>query len=114
MKGGFYFHYATDAIQFEGFVEMGGRLSVLGLISVSLTFHLGLTYELLEKAGNNGIRSSKLFGQATLTVEIEILFFSMSVDVSVEKTFIGAEADPTFADLLPDRAMWSEYCAAYA
>jgi hypothetical protein len=114
VKGGFYFHYATEAIQFEGFVEMGGRLSVLGLISVSLTFHLGLTYELLEKAGNNGIRSCKLFGQATLTVEIEILFFSMSVDVSVEKTFVGAEADPTFADLLPDRAMWSEYCAAYA
>jgi hypothetical protein len=114
VKGGFYFHYATDKVKFEGFVEMGGRLSVLGLISVSLTFHLGLNYELLQKSANNGIRASKLYGQATLTVEIEILFFSVSVDVTVEKTFIGSEADPTFLDLVPDKALWDEYCAAYA
>ncbi len=114
VKGGFYFHYATDSVIFEGFVEMGGRLSVLGLISVSLTFHLSLAYELLEKSGNNGVRASKLFGQATLTVEIDILFFSASVDVTVEKTFVGSEADPKFIDLVPDKALWDEYCAAYA
>lgn len=114
VKGGFYFHYATDKIEFEGFVELGGRLSVLGLISVSLTFHLGLTYELLQKSANNGVRASRLFGQATLTVEIEILFFSVSVDVTVEKTFVGSEADPTFLDLVPQKALWDEYCAAYA
>ena len=114
VKGGFYFHYAGDKIEFEGFVEMGGRLSVLGLVSVSMTFHLGLTYELLEKSANNGVRSSKLFGQASLVVEIEILFFSTSVSVSVEKTFIGSEADPTFLDFVPEPALWDEYCAAYA
>ena len=114
VKGGFYFHYATDKVKFEGFVEMGGRLSVLGLISVSLTFHLSLAYELLQKSANNGIRASKLFGQATLTVEIEILFFSASVDVTVEKTFVGSEADPKFIDLVPQKALWDEYCAAYA
>lgn len=114
VKGGFYFHYATDKVKFEGFVEMGGRLSVLGLISVSLTFHLSLSYELLQKSGNNGIRASKLFGQATLTVEIEILFFSASVEVTVEKTFVGSEADPKFIDLVPQPALWDEYCAAYA
>lgn len=114
VKGGFYFHWATDKVKFEGFVELGGRLSVLGLISVSLTFHLGLNYELLQKSGNGGIRASKLFGQATLTVEIEILFFSASVDVTVEKTFVGSEADPHFIDLVPDKALWDTYCAAYA
>lgn len=114
VKGGFYFHYAGDKIEFEGFVEMGGRLSVLGLVSVSMTFHLGLTYELLEKSANNGVRSSKLLGQASLVVEIEILFFSTSVSVSVEKTFIGSEADPTFLDFVPEPALWDEYCAAYA
>ena len=114
VKGGFYFHYATDKVKFEGFVEMGGRLSVLGLISVSLTFHLSLAYELLQKSGNNGIRASKLFGQATLTVEIEILFFSASVDVTVEKTFVGSEADPKFIDLVPQQSLWDDYCAAYA
>jgi hypothetical protein len=114
VKGGFYFHYATDKVKFEGFVEMGGRLSVLGLISVSLTFHLGLSYELLQKSGNNGIRASRLFGQATLTVEIDILFFSASVDVTVEKTFVGSEADPTFLQLVPRKELWDEYCAAFA
>jgi hypothetical protein len=114
VKGGFYFHYAEDEVLFEGFVELGGRLSVLGLISVSLTFHLSLAYELLQKDGNDGVRASKLFGQATLTVEIDILFFSASVDVTVEKTFVGSEADPKFIDLVPHKAVWDEYCAAYA
>ncbi|HYG47008.1 MAG TPA: hypothetical protein VD846_03610 [Allosphingosinicella sp.] len=115
VKGGFYFHYAQKMVLFEGFVELGGRLSVLGLISVSLTFHLGLTYELIEKSpDNDNVRSSRLFGQATLTVEIEILFFSASVDVTVEKTFVGSEADPSFLDLVPKKALWDEYCAAYA
>ena len=114
VKGGFYFHYATDQVKFEGFVELGGRLSVLGLISVSLTFHLGLNYELLQKSANNGVRTSRLFGQATLTVEIEILFFSASVDVTVEKTFVGSEADPTFEQLMPTKDLWDTYCAAYA
>lgn len=115
VKGGFYFHYMTDQVKFEGFVELGGRLSVLGLISVSLTFHLGLSYELLQKSGaTDNKRISRLFGQATLTVEIEILFFSASVEVTVEKTFVGSEADPTFAQLMPSKPLWDTYCAAYA
>ena len=118
IKAGFYFHYALspERIEFEGFVELGGRLSILGLISVSLTFHLSLAYEAIEdgtKAGGSPAMKSRLFGQATLVVEIEILFFSASVKVKVEKTFIGSDADPSFAQLI-DETAWSDYCGAFA
>jgi hypothetical protein len=114
IKGGFYFHFATDRVVFEGFVEMGGRLSVLGLISVSLTFHLSLAYESVGNKATDGKTVARLFGQATLVVEIEILFFSASVEVTVKKTFAGSEADPKFIDLVPTPDVWSEYCTAFA
>ena len=112
VKGGFYFHWIgspkdQQLVQFEGYVELGGHLSVLGLITVSLTFHLGLTY---EKAGGH----SKLYGTATLTVEIDILFFSISQDVTVEKEFAGSDADPSFIDFVPTDKVWSDYCNAFA
>jgi hypothetical protein len=54
---------------------------VLGLITISAEFYLGLTY---ESAGN------RCWGQAKLTVEIEILFFSFSVTLTVEREFAGS------------------------
>ncbi len=109
VKGGFYFHWigATNEIDFEGYVELGGHLSILGLISVSLTFHLGLAYQKLPP-------SSKLYGEATLTVEVTVLFFSFGVDVHVEKQFAGSKSDPIFLDFAPTPAVWTTYCDAFA
>lgn len=114
-KGGFYFHYSDTEIVFEGFVELGGRLSVLGMISVSLTFHLSLGYRAVdfERNGKAMVRS-ELYGQATLVVEVEVLLFSASVEISVHRTFAGSEADPKFVDFVPTPAVWDEYCAAFA
>ncbi len=110
VKGGFYFHWKDDPdnlVYFEGYVELGGHLSVLCLITASLTFHLGLAY---EKSGTK----TRLFGQATLSVEIDILFFSFSVGVHVEKQFAGS-SDPRFIDFIPDDDTWrNKYCAAFA
>ena len=53
-------------------------------------------------------------GQASLKVEIEILFFSTSVTVKVERKFAGSNADPRFIELIPDAATWQRYCAAFA
>jgi hypothetical protein len=116
-KGGFYFHYTGDELLFEGFVELGGRLTLLGLISLSLTFHLGLCYESLQlsdKADGAPRSQTRLFGQASLTVEVELLLYSESVTIRVEKTFIGSEADPTFVQLIETPAVWAEYCDAFA
>lgn len=106
VKGGVYFMWKTDAVTLEGYVEMGGELSVLGLISVSVTFHLSLGY--YKENSMSFVR-----GQATLTIEVEVLFFSTSVKLTVERKFSGSASDPTFAMLIPDQSVWTEYCEAF-
>jgi hypothetical protein len=109
VKAGFYFMWngVEESVTFEGFVEMGGELSIIGLISISLVFHLSLGY---YKANNK----SELRGQASLKVEVEVLFFSVSVTVKVERKFAGSDADPRFIELIPDPATWNRYAAAFA
>lgn len=92
-----------DKIELSGFLRLGGELEVLGLITVSLEFVLSFTYKSVGKA----------YGKATLTVKVEIAFFSASVKLSVEKQFAGGEGDPNFADMLT-AGDWSTYCAAFA
>jgi hypothetical protein len=106
VKGGVYFHWKTNAVTLEGYVEMGGELSVLGLISVSVTFHLSLSY---HKEGT----TTFVKGQATLTIEVEVLFFSASVKLKVERKFAGSSNDPTFAQLITDQSVWTKYCEAF-
>ena len=62
------------------------------------------------KEGGRGVA----YGEATLTVEIEILMFSMEVSVSCRREFGGGEADPHFIDLMPTPQIWSDYCDAFA
>ena len=79
----------VDAATLEGYLRMGGELSVLGLISVSLEFYLCFAYETAKNAA---------YGRATLTVKVEVLFFSTSVEITVEKRFGGSGGDPFFLD----------------
>jgi hypothetical protein len=87
-----------------GFFRMGGNLTVLGIISVSLEFNLSFVYEEVGKAT----------GRATLTVKVKILFFSKSIEISVEKTFGGREGDPIFAQVWDVPEIWNEYAGAFA
>lgn len=111
VKAGVYFHWleaaSSKTVELAGYVRLHGELSVLGIISVSLTFNLQLSY---LKQGSK----SSVWGEATLTVEIEILFFSASVSVQCRREFGGSPSDPTFADALPVPALWSDYCSAFA
>lgn len=114
VKGGFYFHLkkgdgGDQKVEFEGFVELSGHLSVIGLITVSLVFHLALSF-----AQDKAAKTTRLFGQATLIVDVEILFFSKSVSIKVEKQFAGSKADPLFIDFIPTDAVWRRYCEAFA
>jgi hypothetical protein len=88
-----------------GYLRMGGHLSVLGLIKISLEFVLSFTYD--------GGRD-KAYGRATLTVQVEIVFFSTSVEITVEKAFGGSSGDPTFKQLVPTADIWAEYAEAFA
>jgi hypothetical protein len=94
----------TDGdLELTGYVRVKGRVSVLGIITVTLTLKLALTY----------LRSQdKAIGKATMIVEVEVLFFSGSVEVTVERRF-GGSSDPTFGEVL-DANAWAAHCGAFA
>jgi hypothetical protein len=108
IMGGFYFQKAGAGFELTGYFKASGSLSVLGIISVSLEFYLALTY---TSKGGGGAHAGAMWGQASLTVKIEILFFSTSVSVKMERKFAGS--DPTFHQLVAPTD-WTRYCAAFA
>lgn len=95
----------VDAASLSGYLRMGGELSVLGLISVSLEFNLSFTYEVAKNAAS---------GRATLTVKVELLFFSTSVEITVEKRFGGSSGDPKFGEVFDAPLIWNTYAGAFA
>jgi hypothetical protein len=90
-----------------GYLRLGGSLSVLGLIKISVEFNLTFAY-----VSDGG--SGKAYGRATLTVHVEVLFFSTSVELTVERSFGGSGGDPTFLDQYPDQHDWENYALAFA
>ena len=95
----------TDlAATLSGYLRMGGSLNVLGLVKISVEFNLSFTYD--------GARD-KAYGRATLTVQVEVLFFSASVELTVERAF-GGSGDPTFRELFDTPAAWNQYALAFA
>jgi hypothetical protein len=96
----------TDTTTLTGYVRAGGHLSVLGIVSISLEFYLGLTY---QKVGDSG----RAWGEARMTFEVEVLFFSVGFTAEVRREFAGSSHARTFQDALaPDE--WAEYCDAFA
>ncbi len=93
-----------DVASLTGYFRAGGSVEVLGIASVSIELYIGLTYE------NRGGRSVA-YGQATLTLEISVLFFSKSISVSVEREIGGS--DPHFIDQF-SHGDWDDYLAAFA
>ena len=112
VKAGIYFHWLEPvpdkgSIDLAGYVRIHGELTVIAIISVSLTFNLQLGYH--KEAGK-----STMYGEATLVVEVEVLFISVSVSVSCRREFAGAASDPKFIALMPTAAHWNAYCDAFA
>jgi hypothetical protein len=61
-----------------GYVRADGQLNVLDLITLHVSFYLGVTY-----APEAGI----LWGECTVTVEVSLLFFHQSVSLTLRKQF---------------------------
>jgi hypothetical protein len=72
-----------DTTELDGYVRLGGSVNVLGIASVSVEFYLGLKYE-----GEDG--KNELWGQASLSVEVEVLMFSKSFTFTVERRIAGS------------------------
>jgi hypothetical protein len=114
---GIYFKIETTANGEEctltGYFRLRGEVDVLGLISASIELYLALSYE---------SATNKAVGQATLTIEVEVAFFSTSVKISAEKRFAGSGADPTFLQQMGLRPgapageprPWDVYARAFA
>jgi len=123
IMAGIYFAITGQKTQLTGYVRCGGSVNVLGIITISVEFYLELSYE---------SPPTRVWGRATLTVEIDILFFSMSVDLTVEKEFAGGGEETAFLPVAGDYAPavpvatavtfeemitpddWESYCAAFA
>jgi hypothetical protein len=86
-----------------GYFRANGNLSVLGIIEVSIELYLGLSYE---------FETHKVTGTAKLTIEVSVLFFSISVELKVERKF-GGTGDPSFLDM-HNQSSWNEYADAFA
>jgi hypothetical protein len=86
-----------------GYFRANGNLSVLGIIEVSIELYLGLSYE---------FETHKVTGTAKLTIEVSVLFFSISVEIKVERKF-GGTGDPSFLDM-HNQSSWNEYADAFA
>jgi hypothetical protein len=105
--------------QLTGYLRAGGSLDVLGLISASIEFYLGFTYYFGSPHAVPPVPCS-IAGEATVTIEVHVLFFSASVSASLRRQF----ADPqiSFADLIPalpgdppgTSSIWNYYCDSFA
>ena len=112
---GVYLRLEGEEGSLTGYFRIRGEVDVLGLISASITLELSLTYE---------FGTGKMVGRASITIEVEVLFFSASVKVSCERRLAGSAGDPTLAQILgvPDDGVpltdvppaWADYSAAFA
>jgi hypothetical protein len=105
IMAGIYFKLAGSTTTLTGFVDIGGEVSVLGIISISINLNLSLTW-VHTSTGN------KIQGRATLSISVSILFFSISVSVSVERSFGSGAGDPQIAQVM-DASDWAQYCLAF-
>jgi hypothetical protein len=105
IMAGIYFKLAGSTTTLTGFVDIGGEVSVLGIISISIDLNLSLTW-VHTPTGN------KIQGRATLKISISILFFSISVSISVERSFGSGAGDPQIAQVM-DASDWAQYCLAF-
>jgi hypothetical protein len=107
VMAGVYFGRTGAVATLTGYLRCGGYLSVLGLISISVEFYLAFTYRHKDSGGD------EVWGQASVKVCVEVVCFSKTVTLTVERRFAGAAGDPTLEDLV-DSDAWETYCLAFA
>lgn len=108
IMAGIYFKMTMEgdhnSTQLTGYVRINGAVSVLGLITASIELYMALSY-LMDK--------KKAFGEASLKIKVEVLFFSKTVTIHAQRTFAGSGSDPNFQMSLT-QGDWAEYCSAFA
>jgi hypothetical protein len=106
IMAGIYFQLKGTSSDLAGFVDIGGEVSVLGIISISIDLNLSLAWI-------HTPQGDKIQGRATLTISVHIVFFSISVQLSVERSFGSGSGDPKVDQLISPRD-WALYASAFA
>ena len=89
LAAGLTYHYdSTNGMGLTGFVRLNGELEVLGVISVSCEMDLTLTWQ-QEAEGPNVVT-----GSATMSASVHVLFFSVTVPITIHKQFAGSSSAP--------------------
>jgi hypothetical protein len=78
-------YYGNDfgRCRLSGYVDAGGNCDIAGLIRMFVNWHLALNY---ASEGNH------MWGECTVSVDIEIGFFSISFSLSMRKDISGSSA----------------------
>ena len=87
---GIYFRMEKGDASLTGYFRVGGKVSVLGLITASIELYLDLTYE---------FSSGKCVGKAQLAVKVSVAFFSKTVTITCERKFAGSNGDPSLRQM---------------
>ncbi len=105
LAAGIFYHYEGGS-KLTGYVRCGGALDILSIIIISVEFRMELNYD-------DTTTPTRVWGRATVTVTIEILFFSKSIDLTVEEEFAGSSRHLPFTEMVTEE-QWVEYCEAFA
>jgi hypothetical protein len=110
VMAGLYFKIEGDDVTLAGYLRMRGVVKALGFVTVSIELYLEMRYE---------SASGKCAGTATITLEVDVALFSVSVSISCTRKFAGSGGDPTLAELCDvasdaTSADWNAYCEAFA
>ncbi|MGO9558405.1 MAG: hypothetical protein ACLPQS_07875 [Acidimicrobiales bacterium] len=107
IMAGIYFQLVTapppENITLTGFLKASGNLDVLGIISISVVFYLGFTYQ--SSTGD-------AYGTASVSVTVSVLCFSASVTLTVTKQIAGSDPPISFTDAI-SAADWVTYCESF-
>ncbi len=108
--GGVRFQLVGEEVKVSGFLRIGGSVDVLGLVSISVELRVELTYE-----------APRLTGRATAVIEIDVTFWSGSIELdSGDYTFVGGaepSAIPPASSISvppPSLPQWQDYRNAFA
>ncbi|MGD9534573.1 MAG: hypothetical protein AB7V56_12495 [Candidatus Nitrosocosmicus sp.] len=107
---------ASKGVPFAGYIRAKGELEVMGLVTASVEFYMGLKF-------NEKVDVYEIVGTATVSVEIDTLCFSKDVKLTYERRYenkknglVGiedsSEVDNHFR-LLMGLDDWKRYCRAF-
>jgi hypothetical protein len=107
---GFYFGLTQvdgqDAIEFSGYLRIGGAVELLGVAGISIELTLSMTLDTTRHPAAIG-------GRASVAVSVHLLMFTKSLTLSTEKWFDIPSADPSFDELV-SLEDWQTYWQAFA